>query len=92
PAPRALELGMIYKTCTLDQLETVGTGLAAQLATQPTAALALIKQMLNATLHNTLAQQLELEAVFQGRAAATADYREGVGAFLEKRKPEFTGS
>ncbi len=91
-APRALELGMIYKVCILDQLETVGIGLAAQLATQPTAALALIKQMLNASLHNSLAQQLELEADYQGRAASTADYREGVAAFLDKRKPSFTGS
>jgi 2-(1,2-epoxy-1,2-dihydrophenyl)acetyl-CoA isomerase len=90
-APRALELGMIYKVCTLEQLETVGTGLAAQLATQPTAALAMIKRMLNASLHNTLEQQLEMEAEYQGRAAATADYTEGVSAFLDKRKPSFTG-
>lgn len=92
PAPRALELGMIYKVCILDQLETVGTGLAAQLAIQPTYALALIKQMLNASLHNTLEKQLEMEAEYQGRAAASADYREGVAAFLEKRKPTFTGA
>ena len=92
PAPRALELGMIYKVCTLEQLETVGTGLAAQLATQPTYALALIKQMLNASPHNSLERQLEMEAEYQGRAAASADYREGVAAFLEKRKPSFTGS
>lgn len=91
PAPRALELGMIYKVCTLEQLETVGTGLADQLATQPTAALAMIKQMLNASLHNTLEQQLDMEAEYQGRAAATDDYTEGVSAFLAKRKPSFMG-
>lgn len=91
-APRALELGMIYKVCTLEQLDTVGPGLATLLAAQPTAALALIKQMLNASLHNTLEQQLEMEAQYQGKAAATADYREGVSAFLDKRKPSFTGS
>ena len=91
PAPRALELGMIYRICTLEQLETVGSGLAAQLATQPTATLAMIKRMLNASLHNTLEQQLEMEAEYQGRAAATADYTEGVSAFLDKRKPSFTG-
>jgi 2-(1,2-epoxy-1,2-dihydrophenyl)acetyl-CoA isomerase len=91
-APRAFELGMIYKVCPLPELEAQASGLAAYLAGQPTVALALIKQMLNASSTSTLEQQLEMEAEFQGRAAHTADYTEGVTAFLQKRKPAFTGS
>jgi len=92
PAPRAFELGMIYKVCPLEALETVGMGLATQLAGQPTYALGLIKKLLNASANNTLEQQLELEADYQGRAGRSLDYAEGVKAFLDKRKPSFTGA
>lgn len=92
PAPRALELGMIYKVCPLEALETVGMGLATQLAAQPTYAIGLIKRMLNASASNTLEQQLELEADYQGRAGKSLDYAEGVKAFFDKRKPSFTGA
>jgi 2-(1,2-epoxy-1,2-dihydrophenyl)acetyl-CoA isomerase len=92
PAPRALELGMIYKVAPLEALETVAMGLATQLAGQPTYALGLIKRMLNASANNTLEQQLELEADYQGRAGRSLDYAEGVKAFLDKRKPSFTGA
>lgn len=92
PAARALELGMIYKVSPLEALETVGMGLATQLAGQPTYALGLIKKMLNASANNTLEQQLELEADYQGRAGRSLDYGEGVKAFLDKRKPSFTGA
>jgi 2-(1,2-epoxy-1,2-dihydrophenyl)acetyl-CoA isomerase len=91
PAARAAELGLIYKVCPLAELEAVAFGLAAQLATQPTRALALIKQLLAASSHNSLEQQLEMEAEYQGLAGRSADYAEGVRAFLEKRKPAFTG-
>lgn len=90
-ATRARELGMIYQVCPLPELEPTGFGLAAQLATQPTTALALIKQLLAVSSHNSLEQQLELEAECQGQAGHTADYAEGVRAFLEKRPPRFTG-
>lgn len=91
PAARALELGLIYQVCPAAELEATALGLAAQLATQPTYALSLIKQLLAVSSHNSLEQQLEMEAEYQGLAGRSEDYAEGVRAFLEKRKPSFTG-
>ena len=91
PAARAVELGLIYKACPLAELEATAFGLATQLATQPTYGLGLIKQLLDASPDNSLERQLEMEAEFQGLAGRSADYAEGVKAFLEKRKPAFTG-
>jgi 2-(1,2-epoxy-1,2-dihydrophenyl)acetyl-CoA isomerase len=91
PAARAAELGLIYKVCPLAELEATAFGTAKHLAGQPTRALALIKQLLAAAPHNSLEQQLEMEAEYQGLAGRSADYAEGVKAFLEKRRPTFTG-
>lgn len=92
PATRAFELGLIYQVCPAAELEATAFGLAAQLATQPTYALSLIKQLLAVSPQNSLEQQLELEAESQGLAGKSRDYAEGVAAFLAKRKPSFTGS
>lgn len=91
PAARALQLGLIYQVCPGAELDAAGFGLAAQLATQPTYALSLIKQLLAVSSHNSLEQQLELEAEYQALAGRSEDYAEGVRAFLEKRKPSFVG-
>lgn len=91
PAARALELGLIYQVCPGEELESLALGLAAQLATQPTYGLSLIKQLLAASSHNTLEQQLEMEAEYQGLAGRSDDYTEGVKAFLAKQKPSFSG-
>jgi 2-(1,2-epoxy-1,2-dihydrophenyl)acetyl-CoA isomerase len=54
-------------------------------------ALANTKQALNKSMTNTLEEQLRLESVLQIESASTADYQEGVAAFMEKRKPNFQG-
>ena len=65
--------------------------MAAQLADAPTAGLAAIKRALHASSGNTLEQQLDVERDVQRALGNSADYREGVAAFLEKRAPRFSG-
>ncbi len=91
PAERAAEIGMIWKCVDDDKLEAEARGLARHLATQPTKGLALIKQAINASFGNDLDRQLDHERDLQRAAGRTEDYREGVAAFLEKRKPSFKG-
>ena len=65
--------------------------IALTLAQMPTKALAFTKLALNNSLINNYEDQLHDEEILQERAGSTRDYREGVQAFLEKRKPNFTG-
>lgn len=90
-AEQALEWGMIYKMYPAETLLEEAMKLAAHLATQPTKGLGLIKCALNQSLRNTLEAQLELEAELQAVAGKTADCKEGITAFIEKRKPKFVG-
>jgi 2-(1,2-epoxy-1,2-dihydrophenyl)acetyl-CoA isomerase len=90
-AKQACEWGLIWATYPQEALYQEAIKLADRLASMPTTGLGLTKQALQASLTNTMEQQLELEGVLQAKAAATADYREGVNAFLEKRNPTFTG-
>jgi 2-(1,2-epoxy-1,2-dihydrophenyl)acetyl-CoA isomerase len=90
-ATRALEWGMIYQVVPPTVLMDTALALAKQLATMPTIGLALTKKALNASFANDLKTQLALEAELQGRAGRTADFAEGVKAFLEKRKPIYSG-
>ncbi|RYZ33225.1 MAG: 2-(1,2-epoxy-1,2-dihydrophenyl)acetyl-CoA isomerase, partial [Sphingobacteriales bacterium] len=57
----------------------------------PTKGLAFTKEVLSLSFSNTLDQQLQAEDIYQQKAAQTADYKEGVNAFLEKRKAQFKG-
>ncbi|PPC76143.1 2-(1,2-epoxy-1,2-dihydrophenyl)acetyl-CoA isomerase [Pokkaliibacter plantistimulans] len=90
-AEQAEQWGMIWRC--VEDAELLDTALqsARHLATQPTTGLALIKRALQASSTNTLDQQLDLERDLQRLAGRTEDYREGVAAFMQKRKPEFRG-
>lgn len=90
-AADAAAMGMIYKTLPDEGFDAAALGIAQHLATMPTKGLGLTKRLLNSSLTNSLAQQLEEEDKYQTIAGGTADYREGVAAFLEKRKPVFRG-
>jgi 2-(1,2-epoxy-1,2-dihydrophenyl)acetyl-CoA isomerase len=90
-AQRAYEIGMIYRVCSAYSLLQEAMSLATELAAMPTRGLGLTKRALNASLGNDLDTQLELEAELQREAGRTRDFAEGVSAFLEKRKPNFTG-
>ena len=91
PAERAEAIGLIWKAVDDDDLMTEAMALARHLAAQPTKGLAMIKQAINASLGNDLDTQLDLERDLQRIAGRTADYQEGVNAFLEKRPPRFQG-
>lgn len=90
-AEQAEEWGLIYRCVEDADLRNEALKLARHLASQPTAGLALIKRALNTSLDNSLDQQLELERDLQRLAGRSADYREGVAAFMEKRTPVFVG-
>ena len=91
-APEALILGMIYKLYPVATFGDEVKILAEKLAQMPTKALGLTKRLLNQSMTNTLEQQLALESDLQIEASSSDDYKEGVTAFVEKRKPEFKGN
>jgi len=90
-ATKALEWGLIHDVVPGTVLHDTAVALSKHLGSMPTRGLALTKKLLNAAWTNDLAAQLALEGEMQGQAGRTADYREGVSAFIEKRKPSYTG-
>lgn len=90
-AERAAEWGLIWEAVDDDRLMDRARELAARLAAGPTRGYAAIKQALHASLDNALEDQLDLERNLQRDLGFSADYQEGVAAFLAKRKPAFTG-
>ena len=90
-AETAAAWGLIWKAVDDASLLDEATATAARLAVGPTRGLGLTKRAIQAAAMNSLDVQLDLERDMQREAGRTADYAEGVVAFLEKRKPEFSG-
>jgi 2-(1,2-epoxy-1,2-dihydrophenyl)acetyl-CoA isomerase len=91
PATKALEWGMIYQVVPPTVLIDTAMSLAKQLATMPTRALAFTKKALNRSMGSDYKAALQVEEEMQRAAGRTEDYLEGVRAFLDKRKPTYTG-
>lgn len=87
----AEKMGMIYKAVPDENFIAEAKKLTAKLANMPTRGLGLTKRALNLGMNNSLQEQLVHEWRLQSEAGSTDDFKEGVAAFLEKRKPEFTG-
>jgi 2-(1,2-epoxy-1,2-dihydrophenyl)acetyl-CoA isomerase len=90
-ASEAHEWGLVSGVVEGERLAQRTAELAAGLAAMPTRGVGMTKRLFDEAAHNTLEQQLELEAELQTTATQTADFREGVAAFLEKREPRFEG-
>ena len=91
PAEKAADWGLIWKAVDDDALMAEAQALAASLASGPTLGLGLTKRLIQDAATNTLDQQLDAERDAQQQAGRSADYAEGVTAFLEKRPARFSG-
>jgi len=90
-ARQAEQWGMIWQCVADDQFDATLERLAAHFAQAPTKGLAYTKRALHASLGNDLNTQLDLERDMMRELSRSADYAEGVAAFLDKRTPHFTG-
>jgi 2-(1,2-epoxy-1,2-dihydrophenyl)acetyl-CoA isomerase len=90
-APEALQLGLVNKVVPAEELDAAVQAEAAFYANAPTKAIALMKKMLTKGMTENLDAVLDYEAYCQEIAGRSADYKDGVTAFMEKRKPVFKG-
>ena len=91
PAEQAAEWGLIWKAVEDDQLDAEVDGLAAKFATGPTRGLARTRQLIRESWDQSLEQALVAQRDAMRELGYSEDYREGVAAFMEKRKPVFKG-
>ncbi|WP_439881024.1 enoyl-CoA hydratase-related protein [Pontibacter sp. MBLB2868] len=91
-ADEALQLGMVNRVVAPEELDSTVADLAARYASGPTKAIGLMKKMLNKSFNSSLDEMLDYEAHCQKIAGNSEDYKEGVTAFNEKRKPQFKGA
>jgi len=87
----AVSLGLANKSVPLEDLDKAVAHYTDYYSSAPTKSVGLIKQMLNKSGNANLQEMLEYEAYCQDIAGSSEDYKEGVDAFLEKRKAKFTG-
>jgi len=90
-AQQAADCGLIWKCVDDSELDATVDDLAEKLAAMPPLGLAAIKRMIRTSWDRSLDEELDLQRDEMRRLGFTEDYREGVAAFLEKRKPTFTG-
>ena len=90
-ATAAMEMGMIYQVFSDETFEEESWKLVSKLAKMPTKGLGLTKRLLNASYANNFEEQIDMEDKCQTIAGNTSDFKEGITAFFEKRKPNFKG-
>ncbi len=90
-AAEALRLGLVNKVVAPEALEGAAAALVATLASSPVLALRNAKRLVRDSFSRSLSEQLQAEAVSFGQCSATADFAEGITAFIEKRAPRFGG-
>src|SRR6266851_5259566 len=89
--PEAERIGLVNKCVPLEEFESATKTFAQRLAQGPTRTYGLIKELMNKSLESDLQSSLRIEGELQDIAFETADHREGVAAFLQKRPARFTG-